>query len=100
MLKCRSCKNVNLIRQPVSLKKYVYKQVSDFLKIEYPNSRGFPERTVRRYCKENETSSRADTNEVNRTVADAAIQVDSLYGHPDFDLKQKCEQYGLYFRFL
>ena len=50
-------------------------QVSDCLKTKYPNSRGFPERTVRRYCKENEISSRTDTNEVNRMVADAVGQV-------------------------
>ena len=66
--------DVNLIRQLVSVKKYTYAQASDYLKTKYPNSRGFSERTVRRYCKENEISSRTDTNEVNRTVADAVSQ--------------------------
>ena len=67
--------DVNLIRQLVSVKKYTYAQASDYLKTKYPNSRGFSERTVRRYCKENEISSRTDTNEVNRMVADAVSQV-------------------------
>ena len=67
--------DVNLIRQLVSVKKYTYAQPSDYLKTKYPNSRGFSERTVRRYCKENEISSRTDTNEVNRMVADAVSQV-------------------------
>ena len=66
--------DVNLIRQLVSVKKYTHAQASDYLKTKYPNSRGFSERTVRRYCKENEISSRTDTNEVNRTVADAVSQ--------------------------
>ena len=66
--------NVNLIRQLVSVEKYIYAQVSDYLKTKYPNSRGFSERTIRRYCKENEISSRTGTNEVNRMVADAVSQ--------------------------
>ena len=49
--------DVNLIRQLVSVEKYTYAQVSDYLKTKYPNSRGFSERTVRRYCEENEISS-------------------------------------------
>ena len=63
--------DVNLIRHLVSVEKYTYARVSDNLKTKYPNSRGFSERTVRRYCNENEISSRTDTNEVNRMVADA-----------------------------
>ena len=66
--------DVNLIRQLVSVKKYTYAQPSDYLKTKYPNSRGFSERTIRRYCKENEISSRTGTNEVNRMVADAVSQ--------------------------
>ena len=50
-------------------------QVSDYLKTKYPNSRGFSERNVRRYCKENEMSSITDTNEVNRMAAGAVSQV-------------------------
>ena len=52
--------DVNLIRQLVSVEKYIYAQVSDYLKTKYPNSRGFSERTVRRYRKENEIYSRTD----------------------------------------
>ena len=63
--------DVNLIRHLVLVEKYTYARVSDYLKTEYPNSRRFLERIVRRYCKENEISSRADTNKVNRMVADA-----------------------------
>ena len=66
--------DVNLIRQLVSVKKYTYAQASDYLKTKYPNSPGFSERTIRRYCKENEISSRTGTNEVNRMVADAVSQ--------------------------
>ena len=66
----------NLIHHLVSVEKYTYARVSDYLKTEYPNSRGFSERTIRRYCKENEISSRTDTNEVNRMVADAVSQVE------------------------
>ena len=65
----------NLIRQLVSVEKYTYAQVSNYLKTKYPKSWGFSERTVRRYCKENEISSRTDTNEVNRMVPDAVSQV-------------------------
>ena len=67
--------DVNLIRQLVSVEKYTYAQVIDYLKTKYSNSRGFSERKVRRYCKENERSSRTDTNEVNRMVADAVSQI-------------------------
>ena len=66
----------NLIHHLVSVEKYTYARVSDYLKTEYPNSRGFSERTVRRYYKENEILSRTDTNEVNRMVADAVSQVE------------------------
>ena len=68
--------DVNLIRQLVSVQKYTYAQASDYLKTKYPDYRGFSECTVRRYCKENQTSSRTDTNEVNRMVADAVSQVE------------------------
>ena len=67
--------DVNLIRQLVSVEKYTYAQVIDYLKTKYSNSRGFSERKVRRYCKENERSSGTDTNEVNRMVADAVSQI-------------------------
>ena len=63
--------DVNLIRQLVSVEKYTYAQVTDYLKTKCSNFRGFSECKVRRYCKENERSSRTDTNEVNRMVADA-----------------------------
>ena len=63
--------DVNLIRQLVSVEKYTYAQVTDYLKTKCSNSRGFSECKVRRYYKENERSSRTDTNEVNRMVADA-----------------------------
>ena len=68
--------DVNLIRHLVSVEKYTYARVSDYLKTEYPNSRGFLERTERRYCKKNKISSRTDTNKVNRMVADAVSQVE------------------------
>ena len=63
--------DVNLILHLVSMEKYTYAGVNDYLKTEYSNSLGFSERTVRRYCKENEISSRTDSNEANRMVADA-----------------------------
>ena len=68
--------DVNLFRDLVSVEKYTYARVSDYLKTEYPNSRRFSKRTVRKYCKENEISSRTDTNEVNRMVADAVSQIE------------------------
>ena len=45
--------NVNLSCQLASIKKYTYTQANDYLKTKYPNSRGFSERTLRRYCKGN-----------------------------------------------
>lgn len=47
---------VNLIRHLVLVEKHTHAQVCDYLKTEYPNCQGFSERTVKRYCKENEIS--------------------------------------------
>ena len=44
--------DINLIHQVVSVEKYTYAQVSDYLKTKYSNSRRFSQHTVRRYCKD------------------------------------------------
>ncbi|XP_020899410.1 uncharacterized protein LOC110238104 [Exaiptasia diaphana] len=85
----------NYIRTLVVERRWTHKEISNFLKENYPGKDGLSEMSVRRYCKVNNIhkSSRLPDNQLDVVVSNAVSQVGPTYGRKM--LKGKLEAEGV-----